>query len=324
MKRALAILLFLSAPAAAGTADHGTLSCVLENDLFYNVDRHYTNGVRLTWVPTRDAETPRWAVTLARIVPWFPDRGDIRHGYAFGQSMFTPRDIALAEPSPRDRPYAGWLYGAIGLGVETGRQLDLFSITVGMVGPSSLAEQSQKFIHELIATTEPMGWHMQLHDEPGIAAAYQRSWREWVATTWSGAHLDFTPHVGATLGNVFTYANAGLTMRYGRRLPHDYGPPRIQPGQPGSADFAPTADFGWYLFAGLEGRAIARNVFLDGNSFRDSHRVDRIPLVGDLQWGVVLSWRELRLGYTHVYRTREYRGQENRDNFGAFSVSLKY
>src|SRR5256885_15874840 len=78
--------------------------------------------------------------------------------------------------------------------------------------------------------------------------------------------------------------------RIGFDLPDDYGPPRIEPGLPGTNFFEPTAAFGWYLFAGVDGRAIARNIFLDGNTWQTSRGVEKIPLVGDLQlWGAVSS-----------------------------------
>lgn len=302
----------------------GTLSLILENDLFYNVDRHYTSGVRLVWVPERKAPTPRWARKAADLVPWFPEEGKVRPGYALGQSMFTPSDITVADPPQGERPYAGWLYGTIGLGVESGRQLDQFGITLGMVGPASLAEESQKFVHKVIDSDDPKGWDTQLRNEPGLVLTYQRSWRELAAKTFLKNDLDFSPHVGGALGNVFTYANAGITMRYGRQLPNDYGPPRIQPGLPGTSDFSPVSDFGWYLFAGIDGRVVLRNIFLDGNTFRDSHSVDKFPLVGDLQFGLVLDWPSIRLSYTHVLRTREFQTQDDADDFGAISVSVKF
>ena len=112
--------------------------------------------------------------------------------------------------------------------------------------------------------------------------------------------------------------------RLGRRLPHDYGPPRIQPSLPGSGFFVPQNGFGWYLFAGVEGRAVARNIFLDGNTFRDSRSVDKEPLVGDLQFGFALTWSDVRLGYTHVLRTREFKTQGKTSEFGAVSLSIQF
>lgn len=302
----------------------GTLSFILENDLFSGRDRHYTNGVGFIWVPDKRVAQPEWAVRLAGLVPWFPEEGELRHGYAFGQSMFTPKDISLANPPLTERPYAGWLCGTVGLGRATGKQLDLFALTLGMVGPASLAEQSQKIVHKAIGSPDPKGWDTQLGNEPGIVATYQRSWREAATTTRLGNTLDLTPHVGAAIGNVFAYGNAGLTLRYGKHLPRDFGPPRIQPSLLGSGEFAPASGFKWYLFAGVEGRAVARNIFLDGNSFRDSRSVDKKPLVGDLQYGLVLDWPGIRFSFTHVLRTREYETQGGSDRFGAVSVSVKF
>lgn len=326
---AAALLLFgiFAAPCAAVAEQkprRGTFSFVIENDLFYDIDRHYTSGVRLIWVPDPWAAAPNWAMKLALLAPWFPEEGLVRHGYAIGQSMFTPEDITIADPSLQDRPYAGWLYGTIGLGLETGRQLDQFALSIGMVGPASLAEQSQKIVHRTIDSDKPQGWDTQLKNEPGIVVTYQRSWRQFAAVTFFGNQLDLSPHAGVALGNVFTYANAGVTLRYGGQLPNDYGPPRIQPGLPGTADFSPVADFGWYLFAGVDGRAVARNIFLDGNSFRDSRSVDKETLVGDLQFGIVLDWPVVRLSYTHVFRTSEFTTQQSQDNFGAISISVKF
>lgn len=320
----IALLTAFSAasPAFGGEeALSGVLSVVIENDLFYSRDRDYTNGLALIWVPTENS-TPAWALRIARWLPWFPQDGLVRHGYGFGQNMYTPRDITVADPPLEDRPYAGWLYGTIAVGAETGRQLDQFALTLGMVGPASLAEETQTFVHKVLNTDIPRGWDTQLQNEPGFYVTYQRSWRELAARALNGLDLDLTPHIGGALGNVYTYAGAGLTVRLGRNLPLDYGPPRIQPSLPGSGSFAPTQRFEWYLFAGLEGRAVVRNIFLDGNTFRDSRSVNKEPFVGDVQLGIALTWRGWRLSYTHVMRTREFESQSGRDEFGALSLSM--
>lgn len=300
-----------------------TLSFVYENDAFDNRDVHYTNGVRLSWIPS-SSQTPRWAIKFARAIPWFPLNGEVLHGYSVGQSMFTSNDISLKNPPPDARPYAGWLYGGISLSVESGLQLDQLALTVGIVGPASLAEQTQRLIHEVVGANQPKGWDHQLHNEPGLMVSWQRSWRALAARPFVGRQLDLTPHVGVTLGNVLTFANGGLTLRYGANLPLDYGPPRIQPGLTGTSSFVPTAKVGWYLFAGVEGRAVARNIFLDGNSFRNSRSVDKRPLVGDLQFGGVVVWNRIRLSYTHVLRSREFETQQSRDNFGSVNLSRQF
>ena len=314
----------LSAENPAGELKRGsTLSFIYENDVFNNSDVHYTNGVRISWIPA-SSQTPNWAMKIARAIPLFPRNGEVLHGYSIGQSMFTSNDISQKNPSQDARPYAGWLYGNISLGVETGLQLDRLVLTIGIVGPASLAEDTQKLIHKLIGVQQPEGWDHQLHNEPGLMVSWQRSWRALATRPLVGRQLDLTPHIGMTLGNVLTYVNGGLTLRYGGNLPVDYGPPRIPPGLTGTSSFMPTSRIGGYLFVGVEGRALARNIFLDGNSFRSSRSVDKKPFVGDLQFGGVLVWNKVQLSYTHVLRTREFESQENRDNFGSVALAVQF
>ncbi len=318
---AVAAGLFVAWPAwAADPSGKGTLAIVFENDFFSNDDQHYTNGLQAAWTPSASA-APKWAVRVARLIPWFP-QGEVRHGYAFGQNMYTSNDITVADPPRGEPPYAGWLYGAIGLRVGDERQFDRFAMTFGVVGPASLAEQGQKFVHTVTGSEKPRGWDTQLENEPGVVLTYLRGWHMPSTAAPGAFRLDLAPHVGGAVGNVHTYVQAGLALRYGRNLPADDGPPRIQPGVPDSGVFASTDGAGWYLFAGLDGRAVARNIFLDGNTFRDSRSVDKKPFVGDIQVGIGWAWRTARLNYTHVLRTREYEGQPGNEEFGALSLVL--
>jgi hypothetical protein len=101
-------MLFLSPPSAlaAETPEKGTLSLVLENDLFYNADNHYTNGVRAAWL-SAPGRTQDWALRMAGWFPLFPVNRIVRTSYAVGQNMYTPEDIDLRDPPLEDRPYGG-------------------------------------------------------------------------------------------------------------------------------------------------------------------------------------------------------------------------
>jgi hypothetical protein len=315
--------MFAAFPAfgAEKTTD-SVVNLVVENDHFNNTDRHYTNGINWGWAPPAGS-APEWIRAMAHLVPFFPEDGVFRHGYSLGQSTFTPSDLTLDDPPTDDRPYAGWLYGTIGMETATEQQLDQLVLTLGVVGPASLAEFSQKALHKARAVRKPRGWDTQLRNEPGIVITYQRHWRLLTSKTFAGS-FDLTPHAGGAVGNIFTYANSGLTLRFGQNLPPDYGPPRIQPGIPGSMTFVAAEGFTWHLFAGVEGRVVARNIFLDGNTFRHSRSVDREIFVGDLQFGAVLTWQDIRLSYTHVLRTDEFKSQLERHDFGAVTLAVLY
>lgn len=319
-----AAILFMPVSAFADEeSDTGTLSIVVENDIFHS-DQYYTNGVRFSWL-SKPGKKSEWARNAAHLFPFFPVEATVQANYAIGQNMYTPKDIKLANPPEDDRPYAGWVYGSVGLIAETGQWLDQLELTVGMVGSASLAEHTQSNVHKVIGSDDPKGWDNQLKNEPGIILMYQRSWRSVVAGSLFTIPFDVTPHAGGALGNVLTYANSGFVVRYGNKLPQDYGPPRIQPSLPGSGYFIQQKGIGWYFFAGLEGRIVVRNIFLDGNTFNDSRSVDKEPLVGDLEMGIALTVESIRLSYTRVVRTREFEGQDSSyQNFGAVSMSMQF
>lgn len=320
---ALAVL-GLAAPAhAADGSDKGTLSLLFENDLFYNSDHDYTNGVLIGYT-TAPQDTPDWAIDLARKLPFFAQEGEVRTRYALGQDIFTPHNLSLPNPPPTDRPYAGFLYGAFGLVDDNETSLDQLQVTLGIVGPASLAEDTQKFVHRIIHGTDPQGWATQLRDEPGLIIQYERSLKLIPPQSVFGLFFDAEPHYGIAIGNIYDYVNVGGMARLGINIPKDYGPLRIDPSLPGSGFYEPTGGVGAYIFAGVDGRAIARNLFLDGNSFQDSRSVSKMNLVGDLELGAAVTFRAFQLTFTHVMRTREYATQKTAAQFGAVNLSVRF
>lgn len=325
-----AVLVAAAAPvhAAELPPDPGAIfSFTLDNDLFGGSDRYYTSGFQFAWrSPSYDP--PVW---LGRIVEaatfFFPQGGSRRWGLGFGQNIFTPDDTERRNPDPLDRPYAGWLYGAVSLTSYTPTSYGTFELQLGVVGPAALGEQVQNNLHDFLNIDRALGWDHQLKDEFGINAIATRQWRvNWPLDPDEPRGLAFglVPSLTASLGNVQTYADAGLMLRVGSNLYADFGTPRIRPSVAGSAFFQPDGQWGWYVFAGVEGRAVAHDIFLDGNTWRDSRSVDHEPLVGDASLGAVLVLPWARLTYTHTFRSKEFEGQRNRAQFGAGSLSFRF
>lgn len=328
---ACAFALFTSSGMAAPSG--GVINLQVENDLFAGSgDRHFTNGVRLSWFTPPETRPERLIDATAKL-PFFEPGTRLRFDFGLGQNMFTPEDIGRRDPDPADRPYAGWLYGSIGMTSESdicqnsGADrclLESLELEVGMVGPASFARQTQREWHGLIDVKKPEGWRHQIKNEPGVVLFYERKYRAKPHPLTDTLQYDFTPHFGGALGNVFTYGAVGTAVRLGHGLWRDYGPPRIRPSLPGSGFFESQGGLTWYLFAGFEARAVARNIFLDGNTFADSRSVNRKPLIGDVQGGLVVTVDRLRLSVTQVLRSEEFKGQDKPDFFGALSLSYAY
>jgi hypothetical protein len=77
-----------------------------------------------------------------------------------------------------------------------------------------------------------------------------------------------------------------------------------------------------YLFAATEGRAVGRNIFLDGNTFKDSHSVDKETLVYDWEVGLVVRRGRFAFSYRVVSRSPEFVLQEEPQRYGSVSLTV--
>ena len=324
----LLLVLMATAPAAGGT-----LQIQWENDLFADSDKHYTNGLRLVWLSddlssySDDARLPQGFAGWLADLPYIsrPDK-KFNIGLAIGQEIYTPNKTSLRDPPRDDRPYAGWLYGSLILAQKDETWLDTLEVSVGMVGPSSQAENTQKAVHTIFGNQKPKGWNAQLRDEPGLMVSYVGTWRALDIPLIGRFGADVIPHVGATAGNVKTFANAGAEVRIGWNLPKNFGSTLIGPGGGVTADVAAGNDvpsFSIYLFGYTDGRAVARNIFLDGNTFRKSRRVAKKGLVGDAAVGIGLGIGDFFVSYSYVARTPEFSGDPGQ-KFGSINVGFHF
>lgn len=309
---------------------------VLENDAVARTDRDYTNGFRQSFVFedfSRDLLAARvfefvkpGLITLG--APNGPANKQIEW-IALAQSIFTPDRQASPTRLPGDRPFGGWLYTGFNASQETGRtQLDSFEVLVGAVGGSaSLAPQVQSSIHELLGQKPPAINGYELHNEPGFLVAWDRRWKAGL-DFGNGYGVDVIPFVGFTGGNVFTYGSVGAIARLGRSLSTTWGPTLVRPAASGASFFSrnPAAPFwGYDVFAGVEVRGVARNIFLDGNTFEDSIHVTRKPLVTDLIVGAeIFTQAGFSLSGTVIRRSREYTTQLKPSTFGSVAGSFRF
>lgn len=322
-------------PIPAENARHvGVFTFYLENDYFGGQDRHYTNGLKLSWLSS-DLEAwgqTGWRKRLAETLPFVNRPGAQKNlGFAFGQNIYTPQDTGRVPPDPTDRPYAGWSYLEFSFVSKTESRMDTFAIQAGMVGPHSYAKGAQRTVHKWLNDDEPLGWDYQLHDEVGLNLVYERKWRLYGRSFGRSLGVDFTPHMGASLGNVQTFANAGFTTRFGFNLPNDFGVSLIGAT---SSTLSPLDDddprislkkyWSVFAFGGVNGKAVARDIFLDGNTFRDSPSVDREVFTGDAFYGLGLVFGRWQLTYTEAVRSREFKGQRDMNYFGSVALSRTF
>jgi lipid A 3-O-deacylase len=316
----------------------GTYKFALDNDLFANRDQDYSNGLKIAWSSPNvrsfadDECLPPWLQQagnlFTRLYSPTVEQGNVT--VTFGQAMYTPKDKATTTLIVDDRPYAGWTYLGFGYNTRSKYRLDSYEVNLGVIGPYSRAKQSQDLIHRARGLDLFKGWDNQLKNEFGAQLVFERKYR----TDFfgrdpyqNGFGADVIPHFGLSLGNVATYANAGFEARFGWGLPDDFGTSPIRPAGDNSAPRSREGmrqfirEIGAHVFVSVDGRAIARNIFLDGNTFRDSHSVKKEPFVGDVAAGIAANFGAYKVGFVRVFRTREFAGQTSSPRYGSITIS---
>ena len=143
-----------------------------ENDTLIHTDRGFTNGFKLTWI-SQSFDNPRDNVLFG----WMPfvRKSGYKHvfSYSLRQDIFTPDDLKRVDLDENDRPYAGYLHFEVGIHSFNDKWMSSFSLSMGVVGPLSLAEQTQKFVHDKAPkAADPLGWPNQLKNEPAVQVMY--------------------------------------------------------------------------------------------------------------------------------------------------------
>jgi hypothetical protein len=254
----------------------GLFTLYFENDLVAQTDDEYTAGVGLSWVSAdvndfSHGNFMRRMVDAVDFLPAFDDPTRQRHvSFILGQEIYTPEDISTPVPPPGQQPYAGVLFLDTEVHSRGPSSLHSWKLRLGVVGPSSLAEQTQTAIHKITSSDIPQGWDSQLSDEPLLNLDYRqdrRLYRKEGDALWS---YDFTGNAGMGAGNYYIGANVGLQARFGYDLPATYGPIALRSGAGGQVGLLPAP--GWRAYAYLEGQlfGVARFLPTDGNTFKDS------------------------------------------------------
>ncbi len=283
-------------------------------------DRFYVNGLRLGWLsPT--TEVPDFMETVARSL-WGDGRRRI--GFNISQQIYTPADTSLVIPDPHDRPYAGLLLGNFSLLSDTTDSRSVLTVSAGVVGPASAAEQVQNGFHDLIGQSHPKGWNSQIQNAPAFEVLNERTWRLKLGSI-GRFETDVLPSLTAGVGTVRVYLQTGAALRFGQGLDSDFGVPRVRPGLSGNDAFTPTRPFAWYVFAGVDGQAVAYDILLENNPFRGGPHVSAVWDVAEFQAGFAIMTHGMRLTFSYVAQTQEFQGQTGGlHQFGSAAISIRF
>ncbi len=128
-----------------------------------NTDDAYTAGTRIELFYTKKKQS---RFSLDRVLPKAGDSSVNTFGWGVMQLIFTPDDIGDPAYQPNDYPWSGALAATHTLySYNPQKKYDFQTeLVLGVVGPASLAEPTQKFVHRIMDFEQPQGWDHQFRN----------------------------------------------------------------------------------------------------------------------------------------------------------------
>jgi hypothetical protein len=322
----VALAVFGISASGSAMAEVEWITFTMDNDTFVGNDNGYTNGIYVSWLDTPEGK-PAEIGFLARAMKWsLPDSGSSGTGFSIGtigQTMITPDDIEEDPPilPPDDLPYGGLLFYVDTFVQVHERHADSISVTIGVVGEASLAEDTQEFVHDVISSDEPCCWDEQLDDEVVFNVTRGRVWKTWVSDS---GNSDFLLSADLALGTISSQVGFGFMYRYGRQMKNSYATALLYSSRTTNPV---SSQNGWYLFAGARASYMGNQIFLDGSKSYDDdfdeidYQEDRVSVTA----GLAYSWKE----WSFTFAINDLNIDEDSDaaeeysEYGTFTLAWK-
>lgn len=261
----------------------GGIRIEYDNDLLVSSDDKFTNGFSLQWHSRAKDDwdavrVPGW-LKFGRHLPGMQSEGLYRRvGLAIGQNMQTPTDLSATELIVDDVPYAGTLGVELNWIAFDDDVFRGYALIVGVVGPSSGAEPTQKWIHKVIGGDKPMGWDNQIPDEPAVN--FNGMFKKKLFSIKGSGDLsaDLALNADFGLGTALTFGEVAAEFRAGWNVPMGFAfvPDPIGRTIAYDATIPHEQRLRTSVYLSVVRRQIYMQhfVFLDGSLWRDTHGVD--------------------------------------------------
>lgn len=299
-----------------------------ENDIFVGEDNGYTNGLGLTFgsgpfLEFDEEHLPDWLVPV--IGRSYLNKGDNKRrgvAHTFFQRMQTPEDITLSEPVEGDLPYAGLLAWTGSFYEYDENRADQLALTIGVIGPASLAEEAQSVIHTVTGSDQPEGWDTQLDNEPVFGIEARRIWK--LARSEAGPRgWDVLGIGGFGLGTLQSGVGAAIAIRWGSNLTHSHSTFALEADRQVNP-LAIRESNGFYGYLGAKAGVIFNDVLIEGNTFTDSQSAPLEHARDQLTAGAVWSMGKIAYVFQLSSFSSPSKNNDRREKYGALSVTFSY
>lgn len=285
------------------------IGLITDNDLYSSSknDKYYTNGLEIFYrfLAKNDDEKVNKKIVEFRI----------------GQYIYNPQFINKGAIKVIDRPFAGYLFGAVGKRFFLQNE-SVFKVgaELGFVGPNSFAEETQKTFHKFLSYKSVYGWETQVKNDLAIQSHFLFSNK--LLPTLNNDKIDFHFQAEANLGTIFTDGSAGFLTRIGfkKLVPvynsNLYGASVTRELRKSESEV--------YFYIAPSIKYQVYDATIQGSLFNNNSLVtfDLIPVRFNGEVGFKYRKNNLNLSYAFVYRSKELHSNINTGYFyGSILVS---
>lgn len=318
MLRKIILFILLIQNLYCESLDIKNISFSMENDADFRTDQDYTYGAEISVLFYREDINESFLH-----IPFTNYKNQDNYiSFSYAQKIYTPKDLENYDLIDNDRPYAGYVYIKSGLYQSYKNTLKSLVLQLGLIGPSTNMDSIQKLIHSIIGSDSPNGWDNQLKNEFIMQVNYSQ--KHYIPLSSRSA---ITPEYGFELGNASTKIFAAALYRWGM-LSQDYGSSQIDNVTYNKIPLSPKKVYKnqWsYCFNfSLKGNIIARDIFLDGNTFRDSHSVEKNIFVAEVGYGISINYEKFSIDYLRKHLSKEFKTQDRFPNYGSLIFSYNF
>lgn len=287
------LLLVISGGALAQKpAEIGLIS---DNDLWTSPvsDKYYTNGIELFYRYLGTHKTERLAKNITE--------------FRIGQYIYNPQSPDVEEVVYHDRPFAGYLFAEAGINKFYHNE-DVLKVNfqAGVLGRESMAEETQKLIHNIFGYDPVRGWKYQIKS----VAAFQANilYSKKVFPDKYKEKVDFHVIGKLSAGTIWMGASAGPMARISFKRPLL---PVYESSLHGAALnnnkelYREQREFFLYLNPQINYQAY--DATIEGSMFNDDSPVTfpLLPFRFNAEAGVKYRYNSWNMSYSFNYRGKE-------------------
>ncbi|WP_231427969.1 lipid A deacylase LpxR family protein [Pedobacter sp. Leaf250] len=306
------ITLFLATFAGFSQSFKNEFGFKTENDAYLATlnDRYYTNGLFIYF---------RRAIDPAKLSEKVEKK---TYEISVGQKIYTPYWGQVAKKEDQDRPFAGYLYagGAYSIFYKNESVLKT-SAEVGIVGPNSLAQDAQRFLHKTVGFYTPAGWDYQIQNELAVNLAAQYSK---LLIRSNDKIVDLSGQGYANLGTTFSGLGASVLFRAGRL--NQLFNSAYHNAVIGSSKTSALNNSEFFFYAKPQLNVVAYDATIQGSLFNDDSQVTFgvKPIVFEQQFGVNYSSKRFTVDFNIIFKTKEVKSIAKAQNYGGLSLYYRF